>query len=244
VRIGGGGRERVQHAHPRRDSRSHTVPARQPRATGGTWRHVVPAVPTAQACRGLRSGGKVSRAKARAPKVSPPGAERSRLQTPRAGRRRNGGLAALPNRAALDREASLRLIAARQSGPRVRQDPGVPRRPHFRGASRWQARTRNAPRERGRLAQKEDERMRSGRRVPSPREAGRECRANARRVRGRRHVSHAPHPARTFGPRHPLPASRGEGKRVARSPLTCPWHPDRSFRILGTGSGWIDREAS
>src|SRR6476660_438553 len=68
-------------------------------------------------------------------KVSPPGVVQSRLQTPRAGRRRNGGLAATTIRAALHRKASLRLRLARGASTWVRQDPGVPRRPHVCGGA-------------------------------------------------------------------------------------------------------------
>ncbi len=38
--------------------------------------------------------------------------------------------------------------------------------------------------------------------------------AAASRVRGAFLRRRAPHPPRTFGPRHPLPVARGEGKRV------------------------------
>jgi hypothetical protein len=52
------------------------------------------------------------------------------------------------HRTALYRKASSRLIAARRSGPRVRQDPGVPRRPHSPGAAHSRiTRAKNAPRE-------------------------------------------------------------------------------------------------
>jgi hypothetical protein len=118
VRIGGGGRERVQHAHPRRDSRSCTVPARRYARHWGLL----------AAC---RTGGANRPGMSRPPqrwlgpasdlKVRPPGVVRSRLQTPRAGRRRNGGLA-VTTRTALDREAPSRLIFARGSGPRVQSD--------------------------------------------------------------------------------------------------------------------------
>jgi hypothetical protein len=53
--------------------------------------------------------------------LRPPGAMQSKPQTSRAGRWRKGGLA---------ETASDCLRAARRDGPWVRQDPGVPRRPH------------------------------------------------------------------------------------------------------------------
>ena len=60
------------------------------------------------------------------------------LETPRAGRRRVGGLAATTTERRFFREASLRLRLARGAGPRVRRGPGVPRAlPVFRRA-RWQ----------------------------------------------------------------------------------------------------------
>src|ERR1041385_7751756 len=48
------------------------------------------------------------------------------LETPRAGRRRNGGLAALPNRAALDREMTVPLTLRERCKP---AGPAGPRRP-------------------------------------------------------------------------------------------------------------------
>jgi hypothetical protein len=57
------------------------------------------------------------------------GRRRIRLQTPRAGRRRNGGLAARPNRAMSDREMSSRLRLARGASPRVLTRPRRPAPP-------------------------------------------------------------------------------------------------------------------
>jgi hypothetical protein len=94
VRIGGGGRDRVQHAHPRRDSRSRTVPAQ----------HNVRRWGLLAAC---RTGGANRPGMSRPPqrwlgfvksgarKLDHRGSWGIRLQTPRAGRRRNGGLAVL-----------------------------------------------------------------------------------------------------------------------------------------------------
>ena len=61
--------------------------------------------------------------------VSPPGAMRSKPQTPRAGRQENGGLAVIYR-------ISTSLDVARRRGPWVRRDPGVPRAlgSFFRGA--------------------------------------------------------------------------------------------------------------
>jgi hypothetical protein len=95
VRIGGGGRDK---------GATRTPASRQPKLHGpgapaarhwGLWVAAARAMPIAPpASRGPRSGGEVSRRKPRKPeKVSPPGVVRSRLQTSRAGRRRDGGLA-------------------------------------------------------------------------------------------------------------------------------------------------------
>src|SRR5947209_12880225 len=49
---GGGGRERGDETyHPARQPEAARSRRADTRVTGGSWRHVVPAVPTAQACR-------------------------------------------------------------------------------------------------------------------------------------------------------------------------------------------------
>ena len=78
------------------------------------------------------------------------GSRRIRLQTPRAGRRRNGGLADYQHERCLIERYRSASVSRETEARRSDHDPGVPRRPHFSAAfSTSIARTRNAPRECG-----------------------------------------------------------------------------------------------
>jgi len=114
--------------HPKRGSRSCTVPARRsarhwgPMAAGAGG-----AIPQRIGLSPQRWIGGLGDEQGRLKRQVHRGSCRAGFETPRAGRRRVGGLAVTTNRAALFRKASLRLRLARGASPRVRRGPGVPR---------------------------------------------------------------------------------------------------------------------
>ena len=128
LETGGGGRAEVQRRTPKRGSRSCMVPARRyarrwgllaAGRTGGANRPGMPRPPQ-------RWIG--SRPKGREPETeSPPGVVPNKASNTARGTPEKWRTCGFTTRTGLHRKAPSRLIAARQSGPRVRRGPGVPR---------------------------------------------------------------------------------------------------------------------
>ena len=219
MRIGGGGsRTGATRTPDVAAAEAAAVPARQPRATGGSGRHAVPAVPSRPGMSRPPQrwiGSAPDRKGAEPERSVHRGSRRIRLQTPRAGRWRNGGLAECEIRTASSSRSIVPLASSREAAsPRVRQDPGVPRRPHFFAAvlgwrdSGAKASARTGAAEFGRT---DDTKRELQARLPSPGGGGSASAEGASRGGVALKRKESPHPDAHYVRVDPAPPGEGNG---------------------------------